>query len=202
MRRLNLLSVACLMAFVPVNALAQQVTFGTPTTSVSEGFFGSAGVNFGIRHSSPQGMFFFRNGGGTIPSFGGFDPNARTQFGLAGRRGDWAWNLSLSGSQGNSRSIMSTTPMLTIPNGGLGFLNNTIQRPFVIGIVPTVGQADRQRIQQQFATAAEFVRRKRAADARADAELISSRLKATSHQSKRSATPLDPPLILGASSGR
>ena len=41
-------------------------------------------------------------------------------------------------SQGSSRSSVTTTPSLTVANGGFGFINHSVQLPFVTGFIPEV----------------------------------------------------------------
>ena len=47
--------------------------------------------------------------------------------------------LRLFGTQQSSRSISSSTPMLTFPQGGMGSISSGGWRPFVTGVIPIVG---------------------------------------------------------------
>ncbi len=203
------LALLLLMAAIPAHAqFAPQVTLATPQHSISDSFYDGFGVNFGFRHDTPNSQMFFNNGlGQAVPAFGGFDPGAQSTFGLQGRRGNWSWNLGLTGGQGSSRSSVTTTPMLTLPNGGFGFINDTSVRPFVTGVIPVVGagamaaqaEENRQRFRQQFASAAAIVKEKRRAEEEKRAYKM-AKLKAESNaQPAKKKTP-DEPLILGPSS--
>jgi hypothetical protein len=181
--------------FVEV-AVAQQVTVGVPGTSMSSQFFENFGVNFGFRLESANSMMFFRNGLSATPMFGGLDPSSTSTFGVGGQNGNGSWNLGFTASQGSSRSNVSTTPFLTLPNGGFGFINNTQQRPFVTGLVPIVGdQVHREILRRQFAAAAAAVVEERRQVEQAEVKEL-ARLKAVSRSRKRS-KPVDPPLVLG-----
>jgi hypothetical protein len=134
-------------------AVAQQVNLGTPQNNAGDSFFESVGVSWGFNlnggpatgrpGSSSSSMFFNFGGtgagGGAAPAFGGFDPSAsaRTGFLINGSNGSAFFNLSAG--QGNSSSISSQTPSVTIPNGGTGFFFDGTIVPFVIGVVPVVG---------------------------------------------------------------
>lgn len=183
---------------VPSILLSQQVTLSAPMHSLGDSFYENFGVNLGLAYNSPSSQFFFNQGGGVPPAFGGFDPNAQSTLGVRGRRGNWSWNLGLSAGQGSNRSSVTTTPMLTLPNGGFGMLNNTTTRPFVTGIIPVVNQQviQRQRFRAQFATAAEIVKQRRKREAERDS-LEMAELKRKSDASTRPTKRLDAPLVLG-----
>ena len=192
------LSVAC-VAVAALSACAQQVTVAAPLQSASDSFYENFGVGFGLRYDSPGSRMFFHNGLGTAPAFGGFDPNAQWTIGLAGRRGNWSWNLGLSASQGSSRSSVTTTPMLTLPNGGFGALNHTTTRPFVTGIIPVVNDQRRfQRLlmQHQFRIATLRAQQKRRAEEERESQLIATALQHSEQKPKRSKSPMEPPLVL------
>ena len=181
----------------------QQVTVGTPFHSSSGGYFEYFGVGFGFQHASPGGWLFFNSGNAmsATPPFGGFDPSSVSTFGVGGRNGNSGWNLNLSAAQGYSQSSASTTPSLTLPNGGFGFINSTVQRPFVVGFVPVVSeesQADRLKRMRQYDQAAQNViseglRR----DKRDEAEFKELQAEAKRSLAKSRPKEEDPPLILG-----
>jgi len=57
---------------------------------------------------------------------------------------DWGFRsghffFGLTAAQGSNRSIMSSTPSLTVMNGGAGAITSTSLRPFVRGLTPVVG---------------------------------------------------------------
>jgi hypothetical protein len=195
MIRIPIIALAISIALVPP-AVGQQVTVAAPATSFRNNYYENFGVNFGFRHDSPNSVMFFRNGGGsTFPAFGGFDPASQNTFGLRGRRGNSSWGLGLTASQGSSRNAVTTTPMLTIPNGGFGFINSSVQRPFVTGFVPVVNdQFQAAELRRQFKAAAAIVAKKRSDERRAEEAEYERYKKATPKTSKR--RKLDPPLVM------
>jgi hypothetical protein len=112
-------------------AQAQQVTVGTPFNTAGSSYYEQFGVQWGLRGNA----WFARFGGPVAPPFGGFDPNAGASFGFGGRNGF----LNFSAAQGSSTSFGSQTPILTLPNGGTGFIADQSMRPFVTGTIPVVG---------------------------------------------------------------
>lgn len=120
---------------------AQQATVGVPLPVVSDSFYEHYGIGwgFGRRFPGGGGYFFNNGGGGGIPAFGGFDPNAGARLGFGGAGPGGAFGFGFSAAQGADRSFTSTTPFLTLPNGGAGSLFSGEIRPFVTGVVPVVG---------------------------------------------------------------
>jgi len=144
----------------------QQVAIGTPFHTLNDSFYERNGVNFGfdIRGArrppggdrgsaivglNPDGSFSrniqFRQGSfqSAIPPFGGYDPSAdaRIGFGMLGRGGG-GFSLNFAGGQGSSRSHVSQTPTIVLPNGRQGSVIDARQTPFVTGIIPIVGRGD------------------------------------------------------------
>lgn len=186
---------------------SQQVSVGTPLRGVRTGFFEHWGVGFGFRHATPNSMMFFQHGNGmsAMPPFGGFDAANASTFGMGGRHGDWTWNLNVSALQGYGSSHVSTVPTLTLPNGGFGLVQNTVQRPFVIGYVPIVNDAAEQlamKRQHYENSARSLIHERTLQQERAADEL--DRLKHESKQALRrkesTSKPSEPPLILGRES--
>ena len=128
-----LLAIAMLVAAVRAEgARAQQTTIGTPHPTVGHSFYEHFGTSWGIRGN---GWFFQFGGGGAVPPFGGFDPNAGANFGFAGPNGF----LNISAGQGSSSTFSGQAPMVTVMNGGSGAFFDQTLRPFVMGITPVVG---------------------------------------------------------------
>lgn len=177
--------VLILVGMAPYSAIAQQVTFGTPLWVGSQSFVSAANVNFGLQFRSPGSEMFFRSGGYSagLPAspIARFAPTDGWSLGVAGAKGGWSWGLGIQGIQGSSRQAASVTPMLTVPDGGFGFINSSLQRPFVTGIVPVVGSrqvvdAEFRRLQrhvftQRFHQAMSVVNAKHQADDRAEQRL-------------------------------
>jgi hypothetical protein len=118
---------------------AQQVNIQGPFNSVGSSFYENIGTNWGLRG---PGWFFNFGGGapGVAPQFGGFDPNAGGNGGVAFGNGNVNGFLNFTAGQGANSTFVSQTPNVTIPNGGNGFFIDGSFRPFVTGIVPVVGQ--------------------------------------------------------------
>ncbi len=136
----RLLSAVILFVFTLAcrSVAAQQVQLSTPQFGASDSFHERFGTSWGFR----SGNAFFNFGGPNpgLPPFGGHDPNADARFGLGGRWGGGAFSLQGFAGQGSSRTLVADTPMIVIPNGGVGTVANTLQRPFVTGLAPVVGR--------------------------------------------------------------
>lgn len=116
----------------PTIVLGQNVVVGTPFNNVGDSFY----ENYGASGSWSNGNAFFNwGGGGAVPSFGGYDPNADARFGFSAG----GLNLGFTAGQGSSRFASSQTPMVTVPNGGYGSIFSGTVTPFVTGFVPVVG---------------------------------------------------------------
>lgn len=114
------------------DCFAQQANIETPFHGAGHGFHEQIGVRWGLRGN---GWFFNFGGPAPAPAFGGFDPNAGASLGFGGPNGFFG----LTASQGSDRSLVSSSPSVTVMNGGMGFFSDTQQRPFVTGLVPVVG---------------------------------------------------------------
>ena len=73
-----------------------------------------------------------------IPQFGGFDATAGAQLGVAILSDHEAFFL-LSAAQGDRRSNVMQAPKVTLFNGQLAYVSDTSQSPFVISVIPVVG---------------------------------------------------------------
>lgn len=126
--------VVLVSGFILEPAAGQNVTVGTPYNVVNDGFYEHFGINWGVRG---RGFFFNSGSGGSLaPQFGGYDPNADARLGFGGPN----YFFNVSAGQGSRRSMISSTPMITMPNGGFGSIADSTMRPFVTGVVPVVGQ--------------------------------------------------------------
>jgi hypothetical protein len=131
---------ACLTALLAclassAAAQAQYSRIEAPFGSIGNSFYESIGVSWGLQGNG----WFARFGGPPVPQFGGFDPAAQGQLGLGFRGNGMSGFLNLTAGQGSDSSIVSQTPSVVLPNGGFGFVSDTLQRPFVLGIVPVIG---------------------------------------------------------------
>ena len=82
----------------------------------------------------------FSQGGfaSTRPQFGGFDANTAGQFGFA-ILSDIEAFFVLEAAQGDDRTNVLQAPKVTLFNGQTAFVSDTSQRPFVISVIPVVG---------------------------------------------------------------
>ncbi|MCO6455028.1 MAG: hypothetical protein J5I93_06985 [Pirellulaceae bacterium] len=129
--------VVLVLVLVPVSLRGQQVRVSTPRSGVSDSFYEQYGTSWGF-----GGRNFFFNFGGPnpgLPPLGLGDPNAGARFGFGGAGGNGRFFLNGFASQGSDRTLVSETPMVVIPNGGVGSIASVLQRPFVTGLVPVVG---------------------------------------------------------------
>ena len=120
-------------------ASAQYSYTQSPFNSASHSFYENIGVSWGL-----QGKGWFANFGGPGPGnpapFGGFDPNAQANLGFGFRGNGIRGHFALTAGQGSDRTMTSSTPGVTVGNGGMGFFSDVQQRPFVLGVVPVVGE--------------------------------------------------------------
>ena len=118
-------------------ASAQQMTIRTPFHTASDSFFEQNSISWA---GNWKGISFSYGGGAlNTPPFGSPQPNAgiSANFGFASK--DGYINFATSFGAGNSRSFTTQEPSVTIMNGQTGFISDTSQTPFVIGVVPVVG---------------------------------------------------------------
>ncbi len=133
MTRLRQLATLALFLILVTNVDGQNIVVTSPFQSSNNSTFDvlGTGINF------DNGNFRFNWQPNAVPPFGGYDPNNDARFGVnAG-----PLSLNLFGSQGSRRSLVTQTPMVTVPNGGSGYFIDAELRPFVIGYTPVVGQA-------------------------------------------------------------
>jgi len=73
-----------------------------------------------------------------VPQFGGFDATAGAQLGFA-ILSDIEAFFFISAAQGDRRSNVLQAPKVTLFNGQQAFVSDTSQSPFVISVIPVVG---------------------------------------------------------------
>lgn len=74
----------------------------------------------------------------TIPQFGGFDPSAGATLGFA-ILSDIEAYFFIQAAQGDTRSNILQAPKITLFNGQQAYVSDTSQSPFVISVIPVVG---------------------------------------------------------------
>jgi general secretion pathway protein D len=74
-----------------------------------------------------------------VPPFGGFDPNSAATFGFAILSDLEAFFL-IEAAQGDARTNVLNAPKVTLFNGQQAFVADATQRPFVVGVIPVVGE--------------------------------------------------------------
>lgn len=121
------------------NVAAQQTTVTTPFQQNGSSFYEGIGTQWG---ASGPGWFFQFGGPPVRPPFAAGDPNGGAAFGGGFRNGNTSGYFRLFADQGSSTTSGGSSPSVTIPNGGYGFLSDAVQRPFVFGVVPVVGDAE------------------------------------------------------------
>jgi general secretion pathway protein D len=73
-----------------------------------------------------------------VPTFGGFNPKAGVEMGIA-ILSDVEAFFFIQAAQGDSRTNLMFAPKVTLFNGQLGFVESGVARPFVVSLIPTVG---------------------------------------------------------------
>lgn len=73
-----------------------------------------------------------------VPDFGNFNPDAGIQFGMA-ILSDIEAFFFVQAAQGDERSNLMFAPKVTLFNGQRAFVTDSVQRPFVTSLIPTVG---------------------------------------------------------------
>jgi hypothetical protein len=132
MSRSLAIAMAMYAAGISSPALAQQANVGVPFNTGGSSFYEQFGVSWGLRGN---GWFANFPGPPPAPPFGGFDPNAGANFGIAGPNGF----LNFTAGQGANTTFTSQAPSVTVMNGATGFFSDTTLRPFVTGLIPVVG---------------------------------------------------------------
>lgn len=103
----------------------------------------SPSLSFGLDPTGQPTVDFdyqFRQGGfgSAIPQFGGFDASTAADFGFA-ILSDIEVFFLLQAAQGDDRTNVLQAPKVTLFNGQTGFVSDTSQRPFVMSVIPVVG---------------------------------------------------------------
>lgn len=131
-----LAAVAC-CGLSAVPASAQMMTNSTPFVNARDGFFERVGTSWGV-----SGRNFAFNFGGrpAVPQFGSPQAGAGATGGVGFNAGRLRGNFSFEASQGAGRSNVAQTPSVTTMNGQPGFFGDVRQSPFVISVIPVVGQ--------------------------------------------------------------
>ncbi len=124
---------------IPGLAVAQHgphANISVPLNQTGNSFYEQFGVNFGFH----VGNFFYQQNGGAAPPFGGFNPGAGLNTGFnIHAPGGFDGHFNIMASQGAQTSLVSQTVSTTVPSGVPGFVSDTSQTPFVMGVVPVVG---------------------------------------------------------------
>jgi len=83
----------------------------------------------------------FRQGSfqASAPAFGGFDANQAANFGFAILSDIEAYFL-IEAAQGDRRTNILNAPKVTLFNGQQAFVADAVSQPFVIGVIPVVGE--------------------------------------------------------------
>jgi general secretion pathway protein D len=105
------------------------------------GLLGAAGANAFPNFTSDLSIPFRQGSfqGAVPPPFSGFDPNSAATFGFAILSDIEAFFL-IEAAQGDSRTNILNAPKITLFNGQQAFVADATQRPFVVGVIPVVGE--------------------------------------------------------------
>ncbi|TWT37905.1 outer membrane porin HofQ [Posidoniimonas corsicana] len=114
--------------------------FETPRRSGTVGLVQSANEAMFPSYSSDLDIPFRQGGFGVaVPQFGGFDPSSAASFGFAILSDIEAYFL-INAAQGDERTNVLNAPKVTLFNGQTAFVADTSQSPFVISVIPVVGE--------------------------------------------------------------
>ena len=98
-----------------------------------------AGMSLPTTYSSDLDIPFTQNSYAlAVPQFGGFDATAGAQLGFAILSNVEAY-FFLNAAQGDKRSNVLQAPKVTLFNGQQAYVSDTTQSPFVISVIPVVG---------------------------------------------------------------
>jgi hypothetical protein len=126
-----------LLASCGALAMAQQTTIGTRSNTVSDGFYEHTGVSWGI--SSGNFRAYFGTPMLTQPTAGGYQPGSGPTLSYTFQGRGTSGYFNLFASQGSTRTAASQSPSVTLMNGQQAFVSDTVQSPFVMGLMPVVG---------------------------------------------------------------
>lgn len=119
--------------------LTQDGDFETPRRSSTVGIVQQVAGDLPVFSSDLDVPFRQGSFGVAVPQFGGFDPGQAASFGFAILSDIEAYFL-VNAAQGDSRSNMLNAPKVTLFNGQTAFVADASQRPFVISVIPVVGE--------------------------------------------------------------
>ena len=119
------------------------VTFtpGPPATGVQSATVGLQQSATGSPNFTSDLDVPFNQGSFNIatPQFGGFDANSAANLGFAILSNIEAFFL-IQAAQGDNRTNVLNAPKVTLFNGQQAFVTDATQRPFVVGVIPVVGE--------------------------------------------------------------
>jgi general secretion pathway protein D len=106
---------------------------------LSVGLSGPTGTSPVPNFSADLDIPFRQNSSGlAVPQFGGFDASAGGSIGFA-ILSDIETYLFISAAQGDKRSNVLQAPKVTLFNGQQAFVSDSSQTPFVMSVIPVVG---------------------------------------------------------------
>ncbi len=130
------------------NTFGHMVTPGDPLTGTTPLYDSvnpppRGGVNVGMQQpgifSADLDIPFTQNSYGlAVPQFGGFDATAGASLGFA-ILSDIEAYFFINAAQGDRRTNVLQAPKVTLFNGQQAFVSDTSQSPFVISVIPVVG---------------------------------------------------------------
>jgi len=118
---------------------AQQVDVQTPLQRSSSQFYERFNVGWNFQRQFSRGSMFFDFKSPAFPPFGDYDPSADARFGAAQSWGNGGFSFQFTAGQGSSRTLVMNAPNVTSMNGLPASFQDVTMRPFVTGLIPTVG---------------------------------------------------------------
>jgi hypothetical protein len=150
---------SCLSAFVAATliqwvsvASGQLINVQAPYQRMGDNFYDRTGVSFNMFFPGNNRIFGFNGASVTpnitvtqgsaataLPPFGGYDPNGDLRTGILYNGGDFGFGLTVAAGKGNTRSLVSNSPSVTMFNGQSASIFDGETRPFVTSIGPGSG---------------------------------------------------------------
>jgi hypothetical protein len=126
-----------LLWLAAATATAQQVVVSTPFHALGDSFFEHTATQWGLNYKGLSITFGGLNM--AAPSFGLYDPSAGIHGGFAILGPDYDGFFNFTAGQGFRRNFITQAPLVTLTDGQPGYVSDTSQSPFVVGVVPVVG---------------------------------------------------------------
>lgn len=152
-RQYGISAIAVAVVFQAATVLSGQlINVQAPGQRSGDNFYDRTGVSFDMFFPGSNRIFGFNGATVTpgitvtqgsaataLPPFGGWDPNGDLRTGVIYGGGDFGFGLSIAAGKGNTRSLVSSSPSVTMFNGQSASIFDGETRPFVTSIGPGQG---------------------------------------------------------------